>query len=66
MARHTWTIDALVGLLHSSSLQLRERLGDGMERFERDLEERLVRAAPDGGLVDDIAFTIVAARRPAG
>jgi SAM-dependent methyltransferase len=63
--RHTWTSEALVGLLHSSSLQLRERLGDRMERFEHDLEERLVRAAPDGDLVDDIAFTIVAARRPA-
>lgn len=34
-------------------------------RFEADLEDRLARAAPDGRFVDDIAFTIVAARRSA-
>jgi hypothetical protein len=61
--RHTWTTDTLIGLLHSSSLQLRGVLGDRTEEFERDLRARLLRLAPDDRFVDDIEFTIISSKR---
>jgi SAM-dependent methyltransferase len=65
VTRYTWGIDTLIGLLHSSSVQIRHVLGDRTDAFERDVRERLARLAPDGRFVDDIEFTIVSARRPA-
>lgn len=62
--RHTWTTDMLIGLLYSSSLQLRGVLGDRAEEFERDLRERLIRLASDDRFVDDIKFTIISAPKP--
>jgi len=61
--RHTWTPDTLIGLLYSSSLQLRGVLGDRTEEFERDLRARLLRLAPDDRFVDDIEFTIISSKR---
>jgi ubiquinone/menaquinone biosynthesis C-methylase UbiE len=61
--RHVWTADTLVGLLYSSSLQLRGALGHRAEEFEHDLRERLLRLAPDDRFVEDIAFTIISAKR---
>jgi SAM-dependent methyltransferase len=63
VTRHVWTTDTLVGLLHSSSLQVRDALGDRAEEFEHDLRDRLLRLAPDDRFVDDIAFTIISAKR---
>jgi hypothetical protein len=63
VTRYTWSIDALIGLLHSSSLQIRHVLGDRVDAFERDVRERLARVVPDGRFVDDIEFTIVSAKR---
>jgi SAM-dependent methyltransferase len=62
--RHTWTADALIGLLHSSSLKLRAVLADRLGEFERDVRERLARLASDDGFLEDITFTIISARRP--
>ena len=63
---YTWTIDALIGLLHSSSLQMRRVLGDRVTEFEDDVRERLGPLVPDGRFEDDITFTIVAAKRSDG
>jgi SAM-dependent methyltransferase len=61
--RHTWTTETLVGLLYSSSLQMRDVLGSRMEVFERDLRERLLRLAPNDRFEEDIEFTIISARK---
>ena len=45
--RYTWTTDTLIGLLYSSSTQLRAELGARVGEFERDLRDRLLRLAPD-------------------
>jgi SAM-dependent methyltransferase len=63
VTRHTWTVDTLIGLLHSSSVQVRAVLGPRAAAFERDLRERLLGAEPDDRFEDDIAFTITSARR---
>lgn len=61
--RHTWTTDTLIGLLYSSSVQLHAELGARVGEFERDLRERLIRLAPDDRFVEDMAFTIISAKR---
>lgn len=61
--RRAWTTDALIGLLYSSSLQLRSVLGGRAEEFERDLRERLLRLAPDDRFIEDVEFTIISARK---
>jgi hypothetical protein len=61
--RHIWTTDTLVGLLYSSSLQLRDTLGTHAGDFERDLRQRLMRLAPNDRFLEDIEFTIISARK---
>ena len=61
--RHTWTTETLIGLLYSSSLQLRDRLGRRAGEFERDLRARLMRLAANDRFVEDIEFTIISARK---
>ena len=61
--RHTWTTDTLMGLLYSSSTQLRAELGARVGDFERDLRERLIRLASDDRFVEDMEFTIISAKR---
>ncbi len=61
--RHAWTTDTLMGLLYSSSLQLRDVLGSHAGEFERDLRERLTRLAPNDRFVEDIEFTVISARK---
>jgi SAM-dependent methyltransferase len=60
---HVWTTDTLIGLLYSSSLQVRDTLGHRAGEFERDLRERLIRLAPNDRFVDNIEFTIISARK---
>ena len=62
--RYTWTTDTLIGLLYSSSTQLRAELGARVGKFERDLRDRLIRLAPDDRFVEDMEFTIISAKRP--
>ena len=61
--RYTWTTDTLIGLLYSSSTQLRAELGARVGEFERDLRDRLLRLAPDDRFVEDMEFTIISAKR---
>ncbi len=61
--RYTWTTDTLIGLLYSSSTQLRAELGARVGEFGRDLRERLIRLAPDDRFVEDMEFTIISAKR---
>jgi SAM-dependent methyltransferase len=61
--RQAWTVEALIGLLYSSSLQLRSVLSTRESAFEHDLRERLVGLAPAGRLVEEIEFTVVSARK---
>jgi SAM-dependent methyltransferase len=61
--RHAWTTDTLIGLLHSSSLQVRDVLGSRTGEFERDLRERLTRLVPNDRFEEDIDFTIISARK---
>jgi hypothetical protein len=56
-------VEALIGLLYSSSLQLRSVLSTRASAFEHDLRERLVGLAPAGRLVEEIEFTVVSARK---
>lgn len=57
--RHAWTTATLVGLLSSSSLQLRDVRGTRTGAFQRDLRERLAGLAPNDRFEEDIEFTIV-------
>lgn len=61
--RHAWTTDTLIGLLYSSSLQLREALGSRAPEFEHDIRAQLQRLAPEDRFVEDIEFTIISARK---
>jgi SAM-dependent methyltransferase len=61
--RHVWTSETLLGLLYSSSLQIRQALGSRTPEFERDIRARLLRLAPDDRFIEDIEFTIVSARK---
>jgi hypothetical protein len=61
--RHTWTLDAIIGYLLSTSLTSRLALGEKAEGFERDLRDRLVRHAPCGRFPDEIEYTIISAKR---
>ena|SRR6266851_10525274 len=64
--RYTWTTDTLIGLLYSSSTQLRAELGARVGEFGRDLRERLIRLAPDDRFVEDMEFTIISAKPHGG
>jgi len=55
--------DTLIGLLYSSSLQLKDVLGSRTGEFERDLRERLTRHVPNDRFEEDIEFTIISARK---
>jgi len=61
--RHAWTTDALIGLLYSSSLQVRDVLGGRTGEFERDLRGRLTRLVPYDRFEEDIEFTVISARK---
>jgi len=60
---HAWTTYTLLGLLCSSSLQLREVLGSRTSDFERDLRGRLTRLVPNDRFEEDIEFTIISTKK---
>jgi SAM-dependent methyltransferase len=53
----TWTVDALVGFAHSTSIMSVAVLGDRAAEFERDLRDRLLPLHPDGRFVDEIGYS---------
>jgi SAM-dependent methyltransferase len=62
--RHVWTIESLLGFLHSSSLLSRHALGDLAPSFEDDLSERMLRCRPHGTFEQAVRFSYQLARKP--
>jgi ubiquinone/menaquinone biosynthesis C-methylase UbiE len=63
-APHIWTLEALAGFAHSTSILSRSALGDHIEAFERDLRARLLAVQPDGDFEESVSFTFDLAVRP--
>jgi SAM-dependent methyltransferase len=60
---HPWTIDDIIGYLHSTSFASVPALGDHADRFEAELRARLPQVEPAGGFVETIKFFYVLGRR---
>ena len=61
---HRWTIEALVGFAHSTSILSRPILGSRLREFETDLRARLLAAEPAGSFEEVVTFTYDLAVRP--
>ena len=61
---HDWTLDALIGLVYSTSLLPRAVLGDRADAFEADLRERLRAIEPSGIFREHASFAYDLAYRP--
>ena len=62
---HTWSVEALIGLVYSTSFLPRVVLGDRAEMFERDLRRELGSFAARSELSETIDFAYELASRPA-
>lgn len=60
----TWTLESLVGFAHSTSILSRTVMGNHLEAFERDLQDRLLAVQPDGIFLDSVGFSYDLAVRP--
>jgi SAM-dependent methyltransferase len=63
---HVWSTDSIIGYLFSTSFASRAVLGEKLEKFERDLRERLASLSPSGRFSDEIEHTIISATRDLG
>jgi SAM-dependent methyltransferase len=63
-APHIWTLEALAGFAHSTSILSRSALGDHIQAFERDLRDRLLAAEPNGHFEETVSFTYDLAIKP--
>lgn len=54
---HSWTLEALAGFAHSTSILSRTALGVHLEAFERDLRDRLLAVQPGGHFDETVSFT---------
>jgi SAM-dependent methyltransferase len=63
-APHLWTLEALAGFAHSTSILSLSALGDHVEDFERDLRERLLAVQPDGKFEETVSFKYDLAAEP--
>ena len=61
---HVWTLDSIVGNLHSTSSLSTRVLGDEAVRFEADLRRVLLDYDPSGRYPETMRFNYVFARRP--
>jgi SAM-dependent methyltransferase len=61
---HSWTADAIIGYLYSTSFAGSQVLGDRREPFERDLRDALARAQPDGVFHEELDFYVIVAHKP--
>jgi len=59
---HTWTLDAVVGYLYSTSFAARPLLGERTAAFEEDLRAELLRFDPGGTYQEDITYHAIVAR----
>ena len=55
-APHTWTLEALAGFAHSTSILSFSALGNHVEAFECDLRDRLLAVQPDGNFEESVSF----------
>jgi SAM-dependent methyltransferase len=61
---HDWTVDDLIGLVHSTSILPRLLLGDRAAEFEADVRARLLTVEPSGVFRDSPTFAYDLAVRP--
>jgi SAM-dependent methyltransferase len=59
-----WSVDDLIGLVHSTSILPRPLLGDRVAEFEADLRHRLLAVEPSGVFRDAPSFAYDLAVRP--
>ena len=62
---HDWDVDALIGLMYSTSLLSRAALGDQVDAFEADVRERLLAIEPSGIFREHASYAFDLAYRPA-
>jgi len=53
---HEWTVPELIGLMYSTSVLSRPTLGDHIDAFERDVEERMLAIDADGIFRENVSF----------
>jgi SAM-dependent methyltransferase len=63
--RHVWSVEALIGLMYSTSVLSRSALGTHAEAFEHDLRRRLLEVNPRGVFEEEIDFAYELVARPA-
>lgn len=61
---HDWSVDDLIGLVHSTSILPRPLLGDRTAEFDADLRARLLAVEPSGVFRDRPSFAYDLAARP--
>jgi SAM-dependent methyltransferase len=61
---HDWSVDDLIGLVHSTSILPRPLLGDRAPEFDADLRARLLAVEPSGVFRDAPSFAYDLAVRP--
>lgn len=62
--RHVWSVEALIGLMYSTSILSRSALGTHADAFERDLRARLLEVDSRGIYEDEIDFAYELVARP--
>ncbi len=62
---HDWTVEALIGMIYSTTLLPRAVLDDRADAFEADLRERLLNVEPSGIFREHASFAYDLASRPA-
>jgi hypothetical protein len=60
-----WTIEQVIGYVHSTSIPVRRLLGDRRAIFEKELTEALARHASDHRLMEPVCLAAVFAFREA-
>jgi 2-polyprenyl-3-methyl-5-hydroxy-6-metoxy-1,4-benzoquinol methylase len=58
-----WTLDQVIGYLYSTSLQLRQLLGDRQTAFEQAITDALLTIDPNGQFVEPVTLEVLAATR---
>jgi len=62
---HTWTIEAIIGNLYSTSFCSKNVLGDNSAAFEADLRAALLALDPSGIYCETMGFGYTIGRKPA-
>ncbi|MFI0451373.1 class I SAM-dependent methyltransferase [Actinomadura sp. 6N118] len=59
----SWTPERIIGYLYSTSLPLRQLLGDRRSAFEREVTDALLAADPVGRLLEPVKLEVLMARK---